>query len=492
MTVWNSCCCCCGGLGGRRGSSNRIGVVDKKSIFLLMLGLDNAGKTCTAKSMAGESATQIENTAPTVGYSRVETKYKGYNVKIYDLGGSKGFRGIWPQYFHEVHGFIFVVDSADPARAAEAREAFREILRHDKVRGKPVLLLCNKSDMEEAQDEVELVDVLNVEAVVNEARCPTRVEPCVAVKSQGLKVGYKWLVKTIIASYSELGSRVAADIELERVLDVKRKKEARARVAEIRRKREEEDEAIKDTKEEGGSNDKDKDKPNGFIPLSELKNNWVEWSDKGKKDDVQIEANTPKLPPIEKRNSLEKLPKLEEMAEPENDLEVYNSMEHVNGDASEEAGGKNDKAGNNSDGAEIVEVEEEIEHKNGFPPIPNTTSLTAASKTNGSLPPPPSTTTFSAQIQIETHDTEAATVKQVGSRLDLEPITHPKKRRHFLRGKAGGGGVKGLHRSRGSSIDSSNGSSNNSKPNSATNSSVESVRDSQVIKVYTRGGTLNE
>ena len=31
----------------------------------------------------------------------------------YDLGGGKTFRGIWPKYYHEVHGFIFVVDSTD-------------------------------------------------------------------------------------------------------------------------------------------------------------------------------------------------------------------------------------------------------------------------------------------------------------------------------------------------------------------------------------------
>ena len=48
------------------GSSN-------KKITLLMVGLDNAGKTCTAKSIVGES---LECVAPTVGFSKVEHKYK--------------------------------------------------------------------------------------------------------------------------------------------------------------------------------------------------------------------------------------------------------------------------------------------------------------------------------------------------------------------------------------------------------------------------------
>ena len=66
-----------------------------------MLGLDNAGKTCAAKSLVGDAAA-IGSVAPTIGFSKLETKYKGFQVLIYDLGGSKGFRSIWSQYYHEV------------------------------------------------------------------------------------------------------------------------------------------------------------------------------------------------------------------------------------------------------------------------------------------------------------------------------------------------------------------------------------------------------
>ena len=97
---------------------NRVSVLER-NIVLLMLGLDNAGKTCTAKMLVGET---LDNVAPTIGFSKVSTKYKGFNVTIYDLGGSKSFRGIWPKYYHEVHGFIFVVDAADNQRLEETAE----------------------------------------------------------------------------------------------------------------------------------------------------------------------------------------------------------------------------------------------------------------------------------------------------------------------------------------------------------------------------------
>ncbi len=53
---------------------------------------------------------------------------------------------------------------------SENREAFRSLLRSDKVRGKPLLLLCNKSDGDDALDEIAVVDELDVEKMVNDAR----------------------------------------------------------------------------------------------------------------------------------------------------------------------------------------------------------------------------------------------------------------------------------------------------------------------------------
>ena len=76
---------------------------------------------------------------------------QGYHVTIYDLGGSRSFRGIWPKYYHEVHGFIFVVDSSDAGRLAECSSVLQGMLDHHQVRGKPILLLANKSDIEHAQ-----------------------------------------------------------------------------------------------------------------------------------------------------------------------------------------------------------------------------------------------------------------------------------------------------------------------------------------------------
>ncbi|XP_059088480.1 ADP-ribosylation factor-like protein 13B [Tigriopus californicus] len=373
MTVWKKLCCgyspwpCCLG--------NRIGVGDKE-ISLLMLGLDNAGKSCTAKSMVGD--TDLSSVAPTVGFSSVKTKYKGYRVTIFDLGGSKRFRGIWPKYFHEVHGLIFVVDSADKGRNDEGREIFRDILRHDKVRGKPVLFLCNKSDLDDAQDEIDIVEALNVEQVVNEARCPTRVEPAVATKNQGLRVGFKWLVKSVIANYGDLAPRVEADIDLETRIQEKRRKELQKRM-------EERSKEIEESHEDQHVSNKV-----GFVPLNELKNEWNEES-----------------PP---RNS----PKLDE--------------------------------------SHTEKVPSQVRH--------------------------------STAMCQSTDVVDLPNCLPSSEKLELEPISEPKKRTSLLKKlNRNGTTTSMLKKGRNLSIDSGGSVSMNSKPNSA-NSSVESIRDSQVIRAY--------
>jgi len=49
----NLCSCCCG-RGRRRSAAGRIGPLERR-VTLLMLGLDGAGKTTAARTLAGES-----------------------------------------------------------------------------------------------------------------------------------------------------------------------------------------------------------------------------------------------------------------------------------------------------------------------------------------------------------------------------------------------------------------------------------------------------
>ena len=135
------------------------------------------------------------------------------------------------------------------------------MLKEDKVKGKPILMLCNKADIDEAKDEVHVVNVLNVEKLVNIAKCPTRVEPSIATKNNGLKEGFKWLVKSVIANIAELGPRIDRDVEEEEKKEAIRKEEMRKRLEESR-------EADEAESVEGPENAEEMQPP-GFVPISE-------------------------------------------------------------------------------------------------------------------------------------------------------------------------------------------------------------------------------
>ncbi|KAJ8706139.1 hypothetical protein PYW07_010916 [Mythimna separata] len=128
----------------------------------------------------------------------------------------------------EVHGVIFVIDSSDFSRLDECRAVLEEVLSHDKISGKPVLVLANKQDKQGALDDIDVVDKLNIEPLVNKYRCPTLVESYTAYgdhpKSKkpkidpGLRKGYQWLLNYIVRRYGDINLRVQTDIhaDLER------------------------------------------------------------------------------------------------------------------------------------------------------------------------------------------------------------------------------------------------------------------------------------
>ncbi|XP_050421581.1 ADP-ribosylation factor-like protein 13B [Adelges cooleyi] len=193
----------------------------RRKMTVLLIGLDNAGKTCILKSILREKQ---KNVLPTIGFSSSSFRHRDNDITIYDLGGHKQIRDIWNQYFADVHGVVFVVDSTDHRRLDECRDVFTNVLKHDKIAGKPVLLLGNKQDKHGALDELDIVDRLNVEAVVNINKCPTLVETCTALHMAPIHYcsaafvdpcidsGFNWLVSQIVKQYSALNARVTQDV----------------------------------------------------------------------------------------------------------------------------------------------------------------------------------------------------------------------------------------------------------------------------------------
>uniref|UniRef100_A0A8B9W784 ARF like GTPase 13B n=1 Tax=Bos mutus grunniens TaxID=30521 RepID=A0A8B9W784_BOSMU len=211
-----------------------------RKVTLVMVGLDNAGKTATAKGIQGEYP---EDVAPTVGFSKIDLRQGKFEVTIFDLGGGKRIRGIWKNYYAESYGVIFVVDSSDEERMEETKETMSEVLRHPRISGKPILVLANKQDKEGALGEADVIECLSLEKLVNEHKCLCQIEPCSAVLGYGKKIdksikkGLYWLLHIIARDFDALNERIQKDTAEQRALEEQEKRERAERVRKLREER---------------------------------------------------------------------------------------------------------------------------------------------------------------------------------------------------------------------------------------------------------------
>ncbi|CAM9278401.1 unnamed protein product [Pylaiella littoralis] len=97
----------------------------EKEVRLLILGLDNAGKTTIVKKFNGDDINAIE---PTLGFNIKTLEYKGYKLNVWDVGGQQTIRSYWRNYFEQTDGLIWVVDSADRGRLQDCKRELHDLL----------------------------------------------------------------------------------------------------------------------------------------------------------------------------------------------------------------------------------------------------------------------------------------------------------------------------------------------------------------------------
>ena len=73
----------------------------EKEVRILVLGLDNAGKTTVLRKLCDEDISVIE---PTLGFNIKTLDYAGYKLNIWDVGGQQTIRAYWRNYFEKTDG----------------------------------------------------------------------------------------------------------------------------------------------------------------------------------------------------------------------------------------------------------------------------------------------------------------------------------------------------------------------------------------------------
>jgi ADP-ribosylation factor-like protein 2 len=70
----------------------------EREVRVLILGLDNAGKTTILKRINGEN---IDEISPTLGFNIKTLEYNGFKLNMWDIGGQSSIRSYWRNYFEQ-------------------------------------------------------------------------------------------------------------------------------------------------------------------------------------------------------------------------------------------------------------------------------------------------------------------------------------------------------------------------------------------------------
>ncbi|KAK7101141.1 ADP-ribosylation factor-related protein 1-like [Littorina saxatilis] len=173
----------------------------KDEFFVLILGLDNAGKTTyleqtKTKFNKGYKGMNLGKVTTTVGLNIGKIDLGKTRLNFWDLGGQEELQSLWDKYYAESHAIIYVVDSSDRERIEESKAAFDKMVVNSSLHGVPLLLLANKQDLQGCMSLGSVKDVFNpIPQVVGDRDCST--EAVSALRGDGVYEGINWLAECI-------------------------------------------------------------------------------------------------------------------------------------------------------------------------------------------------------------------------------------------------------------------------------------------------------
>ncbi|XP_035465145.1 ADP-ribosylation factor-like protein 3 isoform X2 [Scophthalmus maximus] len=146
----------------------------EQEVRLLLLGLDNAGKTTLLKQLAAEDISHI---TPTQGFNIKSVQSAGFKLNVWDIGGQRKIRPYWRNYF----------ENTDVLELAE-------LLEEEKLAAVPLLIFANKQDLMTASPASELAESLSLHTIRDRM---WQVQACSAVTAEGVQDGMTWVCRNI-------------------------------------------------------------------------------------------------------------------------------------------------------------------------------------------------------------------------------------------------------------------------------------------------------
>lgn len=161
---------------------------EPKELRILMIGLDNSGKTTILYKLKLGTA---ENTVPTVGFNVETIKYKNILINAWDIGGQERLRALWRHYFSGTDILVFVIDSNDLDRLEKAKFEMFKVLNDKELKNCDIVILANKQDLPDAIDPKDLIEKFELDKLSPNHQW--KIIPTIATKGNGLPELLDWI-----------------------------------------------------------------------------------------------------------------------------------------------------------------------------------------------------------------------------------------------------------------------------------------------------------
>ncbi|KAK4157130.1 ADP-ribosylation factor-like protein 3 [Chaetomidium leptoderma] len=182
----------------------------KEEYSVLLLGLDNAGKTTFHEQVKAifvpDGPAPKLKTVPTVGQNVSTIVLPDMYLKLWDVGGQHSLRKLWQSYYASCHAIVFIIDSTDigdgslerddTGRLEECRLVLEDVLQNSEAEGVPLLILANKQDREDCVEVVRIKEGLVKRVFEGEKSGgirDSRVLPVSALTGTGVKEAVDWV-----------------------------------------------------------------------------------------------------------------------------------------------------------------------------------------------------------------------------------------------------------------------------------------------------------
>jgi len=214
------------------GCVSSTATVPLDDIVISIFGIDNAGKTCFLRSLAGDFNF---DSVPTIGLGQETFMYDDIQLTVYDLGGNSKFRSVWQRFYAEIWGYIYLVDASDSDRFQESMATLQEMQNHKMLKGKPFIVVANKQDLPGAKTaadikqifqlpkKIQVVDAVVTSVDLNEKKC-----------NPGVSTAVSSLIADIIKNFKDISKQRSTDLAEQQRIEEQEKAEKKARLERAR------------------------------------------------------------------------------------------------------------------------------------------------------------------------------------------------------------------------------------------------------------------